>query len=54
MPIPSGFDFKSVRSLSNEGKEKLEKVQPRSIGQASRISGVTHADLSVLMVTLLR
>jgi tRNA uridine 5-carboxymethylaminomethyl modification enzyme len=54
MPIPPGFDFKSVRSLSNEGKEKLQKVQPRSIGQASRISGVTHADLSVLMVALLR
>jgi tRNA uridine 5-carboxymethylaminomethyl modification enzyme len=50
--IPDDFDFKSVRSLSAEGKEKLNKVQPRSIGQASRISGVTAADVSVLMVHL--
>ncbi len=52
--IPHGFDFASVRSLSNEGREKLQRVKPRSIGQASRISGVTPADLSVLLVTLLR
>jgi tRNA uridine 5-carboxymethylaminomethyl modification enzyme len=54
MPIPPDFDFSRMRSLSNEGKEKLQKVRPRSIGQASRISGVTPADISVLMVTLLR
>ncbi len=54
MPIPPDFDFTRVRSLSNEGKEKLQKVRPRSIGQASRISGVTPADVAVLMVTLLR
>ena len=52
--IPQDFDFGRVRSLSNEGRERLEKVRPRSIGQASRISGVTVADLSVLAVTLLR
>ena len=52
--IPQDFDFMSVRSLSNEGKEKLQRVRPRSIGQASRISGVTAADISVLMVTLMR
>jgi tRNA uridine 5-carboxymethylaminomethyl modification enzyme len=52
--IPTGFDFLSMRSLSNEGREKLQKVRPSSLGQASRISGVTHADLSVLMVALLR
>ncbi len=52
--IPHGFDFTGVRSLSNEGREKLQRIKPRSLGQASRISGVTAADLSVLMVVLLR
>ncbi len=54
MAIPRDFDFMQLRSLSNEGREKLQKVRPRSIGQASRISGVTPADISVLMVMLLR
>jgi tRNA uridine 5-carboxymethylaminomethyl modification enzyme len=52
--IPHGFNFAGVRSLSNEGREKLQRIKPRSLGQASRISGVTPADLSVLMVALLR
>ena len=52
--IPHEFDFSAVRSLSNEGKEKMHRVRPRSIGQASRISGVTPADISVLMVRLRR
>jgi tRNA uridine 5-carboxymethylaminomethyl modification enzyme len=52
--IPHGFDFTGVRSLSNEGREKLQRIKPRSLGQASRISGVTPADLSVLMVAVLR
>ena len=52
MAIPEGFNFVGVRSLSREGKEKLERVRPRSIGQASRISGVTASDISVLLVTL--
>jgi len=50
--IPEDFDFKSVKSLSREATEKLTKVGPRSIGQASRISGVSPADVSVLMVYL--
>jgi tRNA uridine 5-carboxymethylaminomethyl modification enzyme len=50
--IPTDFDFAAVKSLSTEGREKLRKVKPRSIGQASRISGVTAADISVLMVGL--
>ncbi|MCX7983866.1 MAG: tRNA uridine-5-carboxymethylaminomethyl(34) synthesis enzyme MnmG [Bacteroidetes bacterium] len=50
--IPEGFDYDKVKSLSAEGREKLKKVQPRSIGQASRIIGVTPADVSVLMVYL--
>lgn len=50
--IPENFNFLKVRSLSTEGREKLAKVQPNSIGQASRISGVTASDISVLMVHL--
>lgn len=52
--IPQDFNFSSVRSLSTEGREKLGKVRPASIGQASRISGVTPSDVSVLMVYLKR
>jgi tRNA uridine 5-carboxymethylaminomethyl modification enzyme len=50
--IPENFHYDKVKSLSTEGREKLKKVLPRSIGQASRISGVTPADISVLMVYL--
>jgi len=50
--IPEDFDFAKVTSLSNEGKERLRKVRPASIGQASRISGVTVSDISVLSVYL--
>jgi tRNA uridine 5-carboxymethylaminomethyl modification enzyme len=52
--IPEDFDYNRVRSLSTEGKEKLIKVRPGSIGQASRISGVTASDVSVLMIYLRR
>ena len=50
--IPENFDYSRVKSLSNEGREKLQKIQPRSLGQASRISGVSSADVSILMVYL--
>ncbi len=50
--IPLDFDYSKVKSLSNEGREKLSKVKPQSIGQASRISGVTPSDISVLLVYL--
>lgn len=50
--ISEDFDYTRVRSLSTEGREKLMKVRPNSIGQASRISGVTPSDVSVLMVYL--
>ncbi|NUN10433.1 MAG: tRNA uridine-5-carboxymethylaminomethyl(34) synthesis enzyme MnmG [Ignavibacteriaceae bacterium] len=50
--IPATLDYAKVKALSTEGREKLLKVQPRSIGQASRISGVTPSDISVLLVYL--
>jgi tRNA uridine 5-carboxymethylaminomethyl modification enzyme len=52
--IPVDFDFTRIRALSTEGREKLKRVQPTSIGQASRISGVTPSDISVLMVYIKR
>ncbi len=52
LQIPKDSDFSKIRALSAEGKEKLTKVRPVSIGQASRISGVTPSDISVLMVYL--
>jgi tRNA uridine 5-carboxymethylaminomethyl modification enzyme len=52
--IPADFEYSRVRSLSAEGREKLQKIRPSSVGQASRISGVTPADISVLMVSLIR
>jgi tRNA uridine 5-carboxymethylaminomethyl modification enzyme len=50
--IPPEFDYKSLRALSNEAMEKLSKIKPQSIGQASRISGVSPADVSILLVHL--
>ena len=46
------FNYDKVNALSSEGREKLSKIKPRTIGQASRISGVTPSDISVLMVHL--
>jgi tRNA uridine 5-carboxymethylaminomethyl modification enzyme len=48
--IPDGFDYNKIKSLSNEGREKLSKVKPRSIGQASRIAGVSPSDVSILTI----
>lgn len=50
--IPRGFDYRSVKSLSSEAVDKLSKVRPDSVGQASRISGVTPADISLISVYL--
>lgn len=50
--IPAGLDYSSIKSLSSEAKEKLQLVQPVSIGQASRISGITSADVSVLLIAI--
>ena len=50
--IPDSFNYKKLISLSSEGMEKLKNIQPATIGQASRISGVSPADVSILMVYL--
>ena len=50
--IPKGIDYGRIHGLSSEIKEKLKKIEPVNLGQASRISGVTPAAISILMVTL--
>lgn len=48
--IPDDFNYAKIKSLSNEGREKLSKVKPHSIGQASRIAGVSPSDISILTI----
>ena len=50
--IPLNFNYFNLKTISAEGREKLSKVKPRTIGQASRISGVTPSDISILLVYL--
>jgi tRNA uridine 5-carboxymethylaminomethyl modification enzyme len=50
--IPVRFDYQAIDALSRESREKLALVRPRTLGQASRISGVRPADISVLLVQL--
>ena len=50
--IPLTLNYSEIKALSAESREKLQKYKPRSIGQASRISGVTPSDISVLLVYL--
>ena len=50
LTIPEGFDFDRVESLSIECRQKLKRYSPRTIAQASRISGVSPSDISVLLV----
>ncbi|WP_456459972.1 tRNA uridine-5-carboxymethylaminomethyl(34) synthesis enzyme MnmG [Reichenbachiella sp.] len=52
--IPQGFDYRNIPALSAEAKEKLSNIKPTNLGQASRISGVNPADISVLMVYMAR
>lgn len=52
--IPEDIDYEDIENIASEAREKLEKVRPTSLGQASRISGVNPADISVLMVYLKR
>ena len=48
--IPAGFEYSQIKSMSYEAREKLKKVQPTTVAQASRISGVSPNDISVLLV----
>lgn len=50
--IPDSLDYASLKSISTESKEKLIKIKPATIGQASRISGVSPSDISVLLIAL--
>jgi tRNA uridine 5-carboxymethylaminomethyl modification enzyme len=52
--LPSDMDYSNVRGLSNEVREKLQNAKPVSLGQAARISGVTPAAVSLLLVHLKR
>jgi tRNA uridine 5-carboxymethylaminomethyl modification enzyme len=54
LPIPPGFPYQDVLGFSREAREKLLKVQPGTFGQASRIQGVSQADLAVLLLALCR
>jgi len=54
MFIPSTFDYKKIKSISNEGREKLMSVLPETIGQAQRIPGIRPTDISILLVYLKR
>jgi tRNA uridine 5-carboxymethylaminomethyl modification enzyme len=51
-PIPAHFDYAAVPQLRAEAREKLGRIRPASLGQASRISGISPADLAVLLVYL--
>jgi tRNA uridine 5-carboxymethylaminomethyl modification enzyme len=51
-PIPDSFDYVRVENIRSEAREKLTRVRPRTLGQASRIAGVTPADVHVLLVHL--
>ena len=50
--IPQAFDYDRLASLSHEAKEKLNKIQPTTLAQASRISGINPSDISVLLVSM--
>lgn len=50
--IPENFDYTQMHNLSKEGQQKLEKIRPASIAHASRISGVTPSDISILLIHL--
>jgi tRNA uridine 5-carboxymethylaminomethyl modification enzyme len=50
LEIPESFDFKKIQALGNEAREKLTRIKPRTLGQASRISGINPSDVQILMV----
>ena len=52
--IPENIKYENIENLASEAKQKLAEIRPRTLGQASRISGVNPADISILMVYLKR
>lgn len=50
--LPENIDYNLISGLRNEAKQKLNEIKPQSVGQAARISGVSPADISVLMIWL--
>lgn len=52
--VPDGFDFAAVRAISHEARQKLDRIRPDTLGQASRISGVSPADVQALAVLVRR
>lgn len=48
--VPEDIDYDQINGLASEAKEKLKKIRPLSVGQASRISGVNPADVSILLI----
>lgn len=54
MIIPENFDYSSIKSLSNESREKFMNIKPQTVGQAQRINGIRPSDISILLVYLKR
>jgi tRNA uridine 5-carboxymethylaminomethyl modification enzyme len=52
MRIPHAIDYQTISHLRTEARQKLTRMQPRTVGQASRVEGVTPADIAILMIYL--
>ncbi|HNL11899.1 MAG TPA: tRNA uridine-5-carboxymethylaminomethyl(34) synthesis enzyme MnmG, partial [Turneriella sp.] len=51
-PIPEDFDYDQLDSIKFEARAKLKRIQPRTVGQAARISGVDPSDIDILLIVL--